>query len=556
VVLLAGVLPLLVSVAAHLIIGDAKHVQEPLHEGFELVGCCIALSVAMILLLSVRHENASPHLLWVVAALVAMGIVDGVHSFLPTGVAFSWTRHGATLVGGVFFALVWLPLPAVVVRRKQHFLFLLAVLAMAGSFAIWCWPERLPAPWVAGNYSRLVIATNALGGLGFLAAAVFFIRRYLREPRGEDLVFASHTLLFGTASLFFGFSHVWGADWWVWHGARLLAYSVVLVAVYDAVVTLYRQIAQLAQERLIANEDLRTEVVERQRVEVEVARWGEEQARLNLELTRSNRATLNLMQDAVQAKSQLEQRVKERTVELEAVNRELEAFSYSVSHDLKAPLRSVDGFVRILEQEYAARLDDEGRRLLHVVRDSAQDMGRLINDLLTFSRLSRKDLKMTRIKMNDMAQDARRQVEAGAAGRVIRWEIGDLPVAFGDEAMIHEVLVNLLSNAVKFTRPRQEAVIAVEGRVEGDEVRYAVTDNGVGFDMAYQDKLFCVFQRLHTADEFEGTGIGLALVQRIVQRHGGKVWAQGKVGQGATFGFRLPGKGNMGSGKTEREEQI
>jgi len=305
VVLLAGVLPLLVSVAAHLIIGDAKHVQEPLHEGFELVGCCIALSVAMILLLRVRHENASPHLLWVVAALVAMGIVDGVHSFLPTGVAFSWTRHGATLVGGLIFASVWLPLPAVVVRRKLHFIFLVATLAMAGAFVILCWPERLPPPWVAGKYSHLVIATNALGGLGFLAAALFFIRRYLREPQGEDLVFASHTLLFGTASLFFGFSHVWGADWWVWHGARLLAYSVVLAAVYDAVVTLYRQIAQLAQERLIANEDLRTEIVERQRVEEALREQKEELEAANEELRISEEELASQLEELQQSRDAL-----------------------------------------------------------------------------------------------------------------------------------------------------------------------------------------------------------------------------------------------------------
>jgi len=236
----------------------------------------------------------------------------------------------------------------------------------------------------------------------------------------------------------------------------------------------------------------------------------------------------------------------DRSAELEAVNRELEAFSYSVSHDLKAPLRSVDGFAKMLEEDYASRLDDEGRRLLRVVRDSARDMGQLVNDLLTFSRLSRKDLKMMPIKMRDVAQDARRQVEMVAAGRTIRWDIGELPPAFGDEATIREVLINLFSNAVKFTRPRQVATIAIDGRVEGEEVRYTVTDNGVGFDMAYQDKLFCVFQRLHTSDQFEGTGIGLALVQRIVQRHGGRVWAEGKVNEGATFGFTLPRKDERG----------
>jgi light-regulated signal transduction histidine kinase (bacteriophytochrome) len=253
----------------------------------------------------------------------------------------------------------------------------------------------------------------------------------------------------------------------------------------------------------------------------------------------------------------LEVMVAERTAELQAMNRELEAFSYSVSHDLRAPLRSVDGFARMLEEDHAERLDDEGRRLLQVIRDSARDMGQLISDLLAFYRLSRKELKTGRIGMRELVEEVRRQVKQAEAGRAIRWDLGELPPAFGDEAMIREVLNNMLSNAVKYTRPRREAVICISGRVEGDDVVYCVTDNGVGFDMAYKDKLFGVFQRLHTTAEFEGTGIGLALVQRIVHRHGGKVWAEGKVNEGARFYFTLPCRGNKEDEmrKVEKEEE-
>jgi len=229
---------------------------------------------------------------------------------------------------------------------------------------------------------------------------------------------------------------------------------------------------------------------------------------------------------------------------LDATNKELEAFSYSVSHDLRAPLRSVDAYARMIEEDYAERLDDEGRRLLKVIRDSAHDMGQLISDLLAFSRLSRKGLQMGRVGMRELFTKARLQVEQAETGRTIRWDIGEMPPAFGDEAMIREALINLLANAVKYTRPRQDAAIGISGRLDGDDVVYCVTDNGVGFDMAYKDKLFCVFQRLHSNAEFEGTGIGLALVQRIVQRHGGRVWAEGKVNEGATFYFSLPGKAN------------
>ncbi len=251
----------------------------------------------------------------------------------------------------------------------------------------------------------------------------------------------------------------------------------------------------------------------------------------------------------------LEVMVVERTAELQEVNRELEAFSYSVSHDLRAPLRSIDAFARMIEEDYAERLDDEGRRLFQVIRDSAHDMGQLISDLLAFSRLSRKDLKVWRIGMSNLVADVRRQVEQAETGRTIRWNLGELPPAFGDEAMIREVLINLLANAVKFTRLRLEAAIGISGRVEGNNVVYSVTDNGVGFDMAYKDKLFCIFQRLHATTEFEGTGIGLALVQRIVQRHGGRVWAEGKVNEGATFYFTLPCRKNEEDGKRQAEKE-
>jgi len=236
----------------------------------------------------------------------------------------------------------------------------------------------------------------------------------------------------------------------------------------------------------------------------------------------------------------LNRSLKLRTEELEAVNRELEAFSYSVSHDLKAPLRSVDGFSRILEEDYAGKFDDEGRRLLKVIRDSAKDMGQLISDLLDFSRMSRKDLHKTNINMNDLVRESYSKLENELKGRVVSLDLRELPEAFGDYAMIHEVFANLIANAFKFTRHAKVALVKVEGRTEGDEVIFTVRDNGVGFDMEYKDKLFCVFQRLHSAAEFEGTGIGLALVQRIIQRHGGRVWAEGKIGEGAEFSFSLP----------------
>jgi K+-sensing histidine kinase KdpD len=238
--------------------------------------------------------------------------------------------------------------------------------------------------------------------------------------------------------------------------------------------------------------------------------------------------------------SQAHQELAERAAQLEAANKELESFTYSVSHDLRAPLRHVAGFAELLQKQSAETLDEKGRRYTAMILEAAKRMGDLIDDLLGFCRIGRAEARMTTVRLDQLVREAIAELGQYTKDREISWTIGQLPVCFGDRPMLKVAFTNLLSNAIKFTRHRPRAEIEI-GSVDrnGNQVEVFVRDNGAGFDMQYVDKLFGVFQRLHRAEEFEGTGIGLATVQRIIHRHGGQVRAQGKVDQGATFYLTL-----------------
>ncbi len=235
---------------------------------------------------------------------------------------------------------------------------------------------------------------------------------------------------------------------------------------------------------------------------------------------------------------ELEERVRERTGQLEAANRELEIFSYSVSHDLRAPLRAIDGYAVMLAEDHGEQLDDEGRRLLKVVRSSAEQMGRLIDDLLRFSLVGRRALAFAEVDMRALASEI--VAESSFAYPKARIELDSLPAARGDRALLRHVWSNLIGNALKYSAQKEAPRVEISGRRDGAEIIYTVRDNGAGFEMRYYEKLFNVFQRLHREDEFEGTGVGLAIVQRVVLRHGGRVWGEGAPGEGASFHFALP----------------
>jgi len=287
-----------------------------------------------------------------------------------------------------------------------------------------------------------------------------------------------------------------------------------------------------AAELIIANKELVFQNKEKEKRAAELIIANKELVFQNMEKEKRAAELIIANKELVFQSEEKEKQVAE--------NKELEAFSYSVSHDLRAPLRHIGGFVDLLVKNSSSQLDETGLRYLNIISESANEMGKLIDALLTFSRLSRAELQRTKINSKNIVNQALKTFSSDFASRDIEINISDLPDVRGDETLINQVWVNLISNALKYTRNKEKAIINIGGKVEHGVATYFIRDNGVGFDMKYVDKLFGVFQRLHKARDFEGIGIGLANVNRIVVRHGGKCWAESKVGKGARFSFSIP----------------
>ncbi|MES2588438.1 MAG: ATP-binding protein [Bacteroidota bacterium] len=232
------------------------------------------------------------------------------------------------------------------------------------------------------------------------------------------------------------------------------------------------------------------------------------------------------------------QKAKEHTAELETLNNELNSFSYSVSHDLRAPLRAINGYAQILTEDYGTKFDEEGKRLIEVISSNATKMGILIDELLAFSKLGRKEINKTEIDMNELTENVINEYNNSFPNKA-KINVGKLHKIHADTGLIYQVMFNILSNAVKYSSKKESPLVEISSEDKGDEVVFAIKDNGAGFDMKYSDKLFGVFQRLHSQDEFEGVGVGLALVNRIISKHNGQIWAEAKINEGATFYFSL-----------------
>jgi signal transduction histidine kinase len=283
-------------------------------------------------------------------------------------------------------------------------------------------------------------------------------------------------------------------------------------------------------------EDLNTTSKELKEAKQEIEKWNKELEK------KVNDRTIELKNEITQRKRK-EEELRELQENLEKLVKirtaDLESFSYSVSHDLRAPLRAINGFANILNEDFSNKLNSEGRRILNVIQNNTEKMAQLIDDLLKFSHMGRRELIFSNINMHELAESVLEELRTNESKRILHLKIEMIPKSYGDRAMIKEVFANLLSNALKFTRSKDDTRITIEGKEGKNENLYIIKDNGVGFDMKYKDKLFGVFQRLHSIEDFEGTGVGLAIVKQIIDKHGGRVWAEGEVNGGAIFYFTL-----------------
>jgi signal transduction histidine kinase len=380
-------------------------------------------------------------------------------------------------------------------------------------------------PWIVW----LHVLSDGLITLSYYCIPVILIY-FIRENR--DLPFNRIFWMFGGFILACGTTHLMEI-WNVWHGNYMVAGIIKAVTAAVSVVTAAMLVPLAPQAMALPGLQRLNRELEEQAADRELA---EQEPRASFFSTRT---ALKELHDLRQLNEELEEKVLQRTAELATANQELEAFAYSVSHDLRAPLRHIGGFSKILMEDFGPTMAPEAVRHLERIEEGTRRMGRLVDELLNLARVGRHTLKVQNTGLNSLIAEVISMLQLEVGGRSVTWKIAELPSAQCDPILMKQVFQNLIANALKFTRPREQAVIEISQYEENGQTVFGVRDNGVGFNMKYSDKLFGVFQRLHRVEDFEGTGVGLATVQRIVHKHGGQVWAEAELDKGAAFFFTL-----------------
>lgn len=469
-------------------------------------------------------------------AYKGMGVFEGYGANLPTQL---WISARAVQALSLFIAPFLL-------GRDIKPAAVLAVFVAVSAVLLWSifYSGAFPVCFVEGEgltpfkkASEYVICLLLL-----LSGALLITKRAAFEKEVLQLVLLSIGATIVSELAFTYYIGVYDLSNMAGHMCKIIAFYLMYVAILKTGLVkpynlVFRDLKKREEELAAARDDLEKQVAER----------TADLVRINEELEQEISGHIRAKDELTEYKTHLEEMVRQRTAELEAANSELESsykdmesFSYSTSHDLREPLVIIDWYIKRFLKHYGERLDDNGREMLFTIKDTAEKMEQLINDLLSFSRMSRRNVQRTEIDMTVLVNDVFRGMESLAPDRVMSLEVKDLPRAFGDPSMIRQVVVNLMSNAIKYSGPKEAARIEVGGGEREKDHVYYVRDNGIGFSADQADRLFGLFQRLHESKGIEGTGIGLMIIKRIIEKHCGTVWADGDVGKGATFYFSLP----------------
>ena len=574
--------------------------HAPLHSTMEAAGAVTALLLAYLLRIN-QHKPQRGYVPWAQCALVGMGTLDLFHAAVPPGENFVWLHSIATFAGGLFFSLVWLDDRIAGLKTVALLPGIVLLVSVAGGLASILFAAIVPPMLSHDDFTRIAVVPNVLGGLLFLAASAWFIKRYRTHTRRQDDVFfAGLCLLLAAAGMLFPFSRLWDAEWWIWHVVRLSAYALAMYYIFnvydrslraqqesqahfriitetatDAIVSIDRnkKVIQwnnaasemfgytadeavgkelpfiMAKEvrdaheegirRVLATGETRLiggtyESVGRRRdgatfpVEISIARWRQG----------GETYFAGIMRDITKRKHS-EEALKTILAELERSNKDLEQFAYVASHDLQEPLRTVSGFVQLIQERYQDRLDEKANKFLAFIVEATERMQEMIKDMLAFSRIGTSKEAFGPVESQQALDRAISQLGRKIEENGAKVTHSALPVVTGDIMQLTQLLQNLIDNAIKF-RGEPVPEIHIEAALRGHEWFFSVRDNGVGFDPQCAGKLFIIFQRLHDRKDFAGSGIGLAVCKKIVERHGGRIWAESAPGKGATFHFTLP----------------